>query len=585
MICSIFPGEKPFRCLLPTCMKRFRYKGDLSKHIKRYHPGHTQSLTPVPLQDDEVTAIALNNKTQTAITQRPTSNIVTSTPVSMQLRTSKPSTVSSKKATATTIGATDNKFFLPLLPKHPVQQSELPGFSRPKIDNSTTIKVLTPTISLVNNTSTAAPLSNESVLDLLTQDKGNDFASSNLSRRTGLIQTIGQAGQKARIQIQQPNTAISNNPNVSKVSFVVTRPTQGYVQSSKIGSQNTVIMRQQSNPLPPSLTSQVSAVKQIISPTIVQTTSKLQEALLHGKPRTLSSLGRGGERVTLVTAAGITNNGPQTTRFAVPTSTIVRPRHQTVVHQNTLGTSNSSFSSNSELGIARSNNTVASEKPKTLTISISEVFACAQPLPLQEEARQHNKGKMTTMADLEPQAASLGPLNAVLQQKGITLASTSMPVTADQAQTPNTQIYRQIVNPVQQTNTVTIQQPSSIINTVATQPMVTANVIKQSIKGKSVPTVVQSDALKSSMPVRANPTKKAFVCDHAGCTKSFDKAALLRKHAKLHSKQCKFVCDVCHKGFESHSKKEDHYRKHTGVKPFLCEICGHSFRYKGMYYC
>ena len=585
MICSIFPGEKPFRCLLPTCMKRFRYKGDLSKHIKRYHPGHTQSLTPVPLQDDEVTAIALNNKTQTAITQRPTSNIVTSTPVSMQLRTSKPSTVSSKKATVTTIGATDNKFFLPLLPKHPVQQSELPGFSRPKIDNSTTIKVLTPTISLVNNTSTAAPLSNESVLDLLTQDKGNDFASSNLSRRTGLIQTIGQAGQKARIQIQQPNTAISNNPNVSKVSFVVTRPTQGYVQSSKIGSQNTVIMRQQSNPLPPSLTSQVSAVKQIISPTIVQTTSKLQEALLHGKPRTLSSLGRGGERVTLVTAAGITNNGPQTTRFAVPTSTIVRPRHQTVVHQNTLGTSNSSFSSNSELGIARSNNAVASEKPKTLTISISEVFACAQPLPLQEEARQHNKGKMTTMADLEPQAASLGPLNAVLQQKGITLASTSMPVTADQAQTPNTQIYRQIVNPVQQTNTVTIQQPSSIINTVATQPMVTANVIKQSIKGKSVPTVVQSDAVKSSMPVRANPTKKAFICDHAGCTKSFDKAALLRKHAKLHSKQCKFVCDVCHKGFESHSKKEDHYRKHTGVKPFLCEICGHSFRYKGMYYC
>ena len=222
----------------------------------------------------------------------------------------------------------------------------------------------------------------------------------------------------------------------------------------------------------------------------------------------------------------------------------MRPKHQTVVHQNTLGTSNSSFSSNSELGIARTNNTVATEKPKTLTISISEVFACAQPLPLQEEARQHNKGKMTTMADLQPQAASLGPLNAVLQQKGITLATTSMPVTAQQAQTPTTQIYRQIVNPVQQTNTVTIQQPSSMINTVATQPMVTANVIKQSIKGKS--TVVQSDALKSSVPPRANPTKKAFVCDHTGCTKSFEKAALLRKHAKLHSKQCKFVCDVCH---------------------------------------
>jgi len=35
-------GEKPFRCLFKTCLKRFRYKGDLSKHIKRYHPGHIQ---------------------------------------------------------------------------------------------------------------------------------------------------------------------------------------------------------------------------------------------------------------------------------------------------------------------------------------------------------------------------------------------------------------------------------------------------------------------------------------------------------------------------------------------------------------
>ena len=35
-------GEKPFRCLFKTCLKRFRYKGDLSKHIKRYHPGHSQ---------------------------------------------------------------------------------------------------------------------------------------------------------------------------------------------------------------------------------------------------------------------------------------------------------------------------------------------------------------------------------------------------------------------------------------------------------------------------------------------------------------------------------------------------------------
>lgn len=51
-------GEKPFRCLFKTCLKRFRYKGDLSKHIKRYHPGHMQPLTPVALQDDEIAALA-----------------------------------------------------------------------------------------------------------------------------------------------------------------------------------------------------------------------------------------------------------------------------------------------------------------------------------------------------------------------------------------------------------------------------------------------------------------------------------------------------------------------------------------------
>merc|ERR1719389_1288194 len=51
-------GEKPFRCLFSSCLKRFRYKGDLSKHIKRYHPGHSQALTPVPLQDDELAALS-----------------------------------------------------------------------------------------------------------------------------------------------------------------------------------------------------------------------------------------------------------------------------------------------------------------------------------------------------------------------------------------------------------------------------------------------------------------------------------------------------------------------------------------------
>merc|ERR1719450_1342239 len=76
-------GEKPFRCLFSTCLKRFRYKGDLSKHIKRYHPGHTQALTPVPLQEDEIATMALTNKPPTA-KSTPT---VVSTSSSIQIKT------------------------------------------------------------------------------------------------------------------------------------------------------------------------------------------------------------------------------------------------------------------------------------------------------------------------------------------------------------------------------------------------------------------------------------------------------------------------------------------------------------------
>ena len=40
--------------------------------------------------------------------------------------------------------------------------------------------------------------------------------------------------------------------------------------------------------------------------------------------------------------------------------------------------------------------TLGNNKP--LAISISQVFACAQPLPLQEDAKHQSKGKMTTIA-------------------------------------------------------------------------------------------------------------------------------------------------------------------------------------------
>ena len=97
---------------------------------------------------------------------------------------------------------------------------------------------------------------------------------------------------------------------------------------------------------------------------------------------------------------------------------------------------------------------------------------------------------------------------------------------------------------------------------------------------KSVSSASNSGVAAIVASAAQRPTK-AFVCDFKGCNKSFEKATFLKRHAKLHSSNCKFVCDVCTKCFESQSKLDDHYRKHTGAKPFLCHICGNAFRYKG----
>merc|ERR1711983_72290 len=94
----------------------------------------------------------------------------------------------------------------------------------------------------------------------------------------------------------------------------------------------------------------------------------------------------------------------------------------------------------------------------------------------------------------------------------------------------------------------------------------------------SSPSSIHSTTIANSNTAACS---KTFVCDFKGCNKSFEKVTFLKRHAKLHSSNCKFVCDVCTKCFESQSKLDDHYRKHAGAKPFICHICGNAFRYKG----
>jgi uncharacterized Zn-finger protein len=199
-----------------------------------------------------------------------------------------------------------------------------------------------------------------------------------------------------------------------------------------------------------------------------------------------------------------------------------------------------------------------------MTLSISQVFACAQPLPLQEDAKHNGRGKMTTLADLEPRTS---PMTFTLTQQPTTITLKSPQLQQQQQhQQQGPQLFRRVIT------TKDLHQTSSPVATL-TSATVTA---------PSPSASTSTSTLTASTAMLKSQVLKPFRCDYPGCNKSFDKATLLRRHSKLHSSECKFVCDVCSKCFESQSKLDDHYRKHTGAKPFVCHVCHNTFRYKGI---
>merc|ERR1712223_1085398 len=141
---------------------------------------------------------------------------------------------------------------------------------------------------------------------------------------------------------------------------------------------------------PPRTQSSSSSTTTIVS-------SKLHEVLTQGRPKPSHS---------------------NTEAFVVPTSATFKPANKQTTHIVNLA--------------GNTYKTIGNTKP--LAISISQVFACAQPLPLQEDAKHQSKGKMTTMADLDASrtASSVLSANAAFVQglvnarkPGTTLIATS----------------------------------------------------------------------------------------------------------------------------------------------------------------
>ncbi|KAI4455349.1 zinc finger protein [Holotrichia oblita] len=75
--------------------------------------------------------------------------------------------------------------------------------------------------------------------------------------------------------------------------------------------------------------------------------------------------------------------------------------------------------------------------------------------------------------------------------------------------------------------------------------------------------------------------ERKFVCDVAGCNKSFRDKQGKREHMKRHNPDKKYKCTVCDKAFLTGQHLRRHIICHTGEKPFDCTICNKTFNQKG----
>ena len=211
-------GEKPFRCLFSTCLKRFRYKGDLSKHIKRYHPGHSQALTPVPLQDDEVAALA-NAQQQAASTKQ---KVIV---VSSASNSSSVAPVSTLRTVLTT----------GLRPQQLVLQGGQAQMMQPPA-----YRLLTPTSTTSSSTASANPGTiipdsdpslDENLLNILAADGDEDDPMMSPSVSVKTLAGLNQSNTKLVL----PNTVFTNQDPITNQDVGV------FLQSSGKSSVNTSV--------------------------------------------------------------------------------------------------------------------------------------------------------------------------------------------------------------------------------------------------------------------------------------------------------------------------------------------------------
>eukprot|EP00092_Neocalanus_flemingeri_P012486 GFUD01013459.1.p1 GENE.GFUD01013459.1~~GFUD01013459.1.p1 ORF type:complete len:2839 (+),score=729.45 GFUD01013459.1:442-8517(+) len=480
-------GEKPFRCLFSTCLKRFRYKGDLSKHIKRYHPGHSQALTPVPLQDDEIAALA---NAQQAAKQK--CLVVTSTSAGLGLVSSS-SPVSTLRTVLTT-GLRPSQLLL-----QPMQPP--PYRLLPQTSNHSNPGTIIPD---------SDPSLDENLLNMLAADGEDDDPMLCPSATAKTLAGLSQSNTALVL----PNTVFSSKP-VSNQDVGV------FLQSS--GKSSTVQLNSNS-------------------------------------------------KHVLLTSQG--HNGSKQNHFVLPQSSVSYSTHHS---------SSTSLPQNlSHTVLSHTPNTTSSQTLRSLLSSTPENLPVSQTLllsPLQSKLSSSSipSSLLTTTFSPSlgtPTSPSLGSLSSPRMSESFLPADISF----------TSESSRSSLGPCLSTDTVTLTLDDIMSYNQMPGPMKERlNPPSDRDSDLTSPGSVRSelDTAKSEEGDGRDVGQDKLLCQFPGCGRSFDRPNLLKRHIKLHSGECRFVCDVCKKNFESGSKLEDHYRRHTGERPFQCHVCGNKFRYKG----
>ncbi|KAF1957545.1 zinc finger protein OZF [Byssothecium circinans] len=102
-------------------------------------------------------------------------------------------------------------------------------------------------------------------------------------------------------------------------------------------------------------------------------------------------------------------------------------------------------------------------------------------------------------------------------------------------------------------------------------------------KQQSVP---KTDPVEDPKPEDISPpqrSKKRYYCRELGCDKTFTQKTHLDIHARAHTGDKPFLCDIphCGKRFSQMGNLKTHRRRHTGERPYTCELCGKTFAQAG----